>query len=125
MELTETEKKELKEKLEAEKTLLTKELSRIGQKNPTNPNDWEAKPETMDIQEADRNEAADRIESFEENTAILKQLEIRFNNVESALAKMEDGTYGVCSVGNQPIRKERLFANPAALTCTVHANGNE
>lgn len=121
--LTEQELGQLKQKLTEEKQLLTEELLRIGQKNPTNPADWEAKPEVMDIQEADRNEAADRIEAFEENTAIVKQLEIRFNHIEKALERMENGTYGVCEIGGQEIKKERLFANPAAGTCTVHANG--
>ena len=118
--LTEQEIANLKQKLEEEKKLLTEELNRIGQKSPGNPADWEAKPEVMDIQEADRNETADRIESFEENTAILKQLEIRYNHIEDALKRMDAGTYGVCEVGGQPIEKARLFANPAATTCTAH-----
>ena len=123
--LTQEEQKELRSKLEEEKALVTKELTRIGRKNPVNPADWEPRPEKMDIQEADKNEAADRIEAFEENTAILKELEIRFNHIEKALKKMDDGTYGICSVDKQPIKKERLFANPAATTCTEHANGEE
>ncbi|HEY4502528.1 MAG TPA: TraR/DksA C4-type zinc finger protein [Candidatus Paceibacterota bacterium] len=120
--LTPEEQKELRSKLEEEKGIVTKELLRIGRKNPINAADWEARPEELDIQESDRNEAADRIEAFEENTAILKELETRFNNIERALKKMDAGTYGICEVGGQPIPKERLFANPAAITCTKHAD---
>ena len=123
--LTQEEERGLRTKLEDEKAVLTEELLRIGRKNPTNASDWEAKPEVMDIQEADRNETADRIEAFEENTAILKDLEIRLNKVERARKKMDEGTYGICDVGGQPIKKERLFANPAAVTCTVHADTEE
>ena len=76
----------------------------------------------MDIQEADRNEAADRIEGYEENTAILKELEIRFNNVTIALKKLDDGAYGFCEKSGAPIEIERLRANPAARTCAKHMN---
>lgn len=118
--LTQEELAELKSKLENEVGVVEEEMSRIGHKNPTNPADWEAQPDKMDIQEADKNEAADRIESFEENTAILKELEIRYNNIKKALARMDTGTYGICEVGNKPIKKERLYANPAASTCIEH-----
>ncbi len=123
--LTKEELRELRKKLEEEKILVTSELSRIGRKNPVNPSDWEAKPESMDIQEADSNEAADRIEAFEENTAILKELEIRFNNIEEALKRFDEGTYGICKIGNKPIPKKRLFTNPAALTCLEHLEEKE
>jgi len=111
-----------KKKLEEELGVLTKQLLRIGRRNPSNPLDWEPIPEKMDILESDRNEAADRIEAYEENTAILKELEIRYNNVKLALEKIEDNTYGICEVGEEEIEKERLEANPAARTCTVHIN---
>jgi DnaK suppressor protein len=37
--------------------------------------------------------------------------------VESALAKMEDGTYGVCEECGRPIALARLSALPVALLC--------
>jgi len=120
--LSSEELSELRSKLEEEEKVVTEELSRIGRRNPSNPADWEPVPEKMDIQEADRNEAADRIESYEENTAVLKELEVRFNNIESALSRIDGGTYGVCRACNEPIEKERLSANPAADTCTTHMN---
>lgn len=119
--LTQEELADLRAKLEEEKRTVTEELQQIGRVNPSNPRDWEATPEKMDIQEADRNEAADRIEAFEENTAVLKELEIRFNHVSEALKRMDAGTYGTCEVGGEAIAKERLFANPAAATCIDHA----
>ena len=123
--LEERELRELKKKLEEERVLLSRELSRIGRRNPTHPADWEPQPEEMDIQEADRNEAADRIEAYEENTAILKELEARFNNIEEALKRMDEGTYSVCDIGNEPIKIERLYANPAAKTCVKHMSEDE
>jgi len=110
-----------KEKLESEKTKLEGELKTVGRINPNNPADWEPVPggDNGNLR-ADRNEAADKIEQFEENSAILKELEIRYNNVTSALKKIEEGTYGVCEVSGAQIEEDRLEANPAARTCKKH-----
>ncbi len=108
-----------KEKLEAEKQTLEAELSNIGRKNPSNPSDWEAVPQETGM-EADSGDAADLIEGFEDNAALLKDLEIRYNEVVAALARIEDGTYGVCSVSGEEIEEERLEADPAATTCKAH-----
>ena len=109
-----------KKLLEAEKEKLLKELATIGQKNPSNPADWEAKPTNLDSDSADVNETADTIEEFEENSAILKQLEIQLLQVESALGKIEAGSYGKCNVCGDDIPPHRLDANPASLTCIEH-----
>ena len=36
---------------------------------------------------------------------------------ERALARIEDGTYGVCEIGGEPIGKMRLMAFPRATLC--------
>lgn len=41
--------------------------------------------------------------------------------IDQALARMEQGTYGICTVCKQPIPEERLEALPQALTCKKHA----
>lgn len=109
-----------KEKLEEELFLVEKELNSIGRKNPDNKNDWEAEPADMNVDSADSNETADNIEEFEENTAVLKELEIRFNDIKDALAKIENGKYGICEISAEPIEEDRLIANPAARTCKKH-----
>ncbi len=111
-----------KKLLEEEQKKLEEDLSSIGQKNPSNPADWEAKPDVMDTLHADANEVADQIESYEENAAILKQLEIRFNNVKNALTRITDGTFGTCQVCKKEVEAARLEANPASLTCIEHRN---
>ncbi len=112
--------KKFEEKLRAELITVEKELKGIGQRNPSNPADWEAKPDKMDTMASDSNEVADSIESYEENTGILKQLEIRFNEIKKALERVEKGTYGICETGGERIEDERLEANPAATTCIKH-----
>lgn len=110
-----------KTKLEEEKAALQKELGTVGRVNPDNPKDWEATPPEGDGPEPDANDAADRIEGYEENTGILKQLEIRYNEVVAALTKIEKGEkYGICEVSGEEIEEERLDANPAATTCMKH-----
>ena len=108
-----------KEILEKEKTRLEEELGSVGRRNPSNPADWEALPETTG-QEADPNDAADLIEGYEANTAILKELETRYNEVLAALARIDAGTYGICTVSGEEIEPERLAADPAAQTCKAH-----
>jgi DnaK suppressor protein len=109
-----------KEKLEEELSILEGELKTVGRKNPDNPKDWEPLPPQLDILQADENESSDKIEGFEENTAILKQLEIRYNDVKAALERIENGSYGKCEINGDMIEKARLEANPAARTCIEH-----
>lgn len=115
----------MEKRLTEELALLEEELRSVGRVNPANPADWEARPPELNIPGADPNETADRVEGYEENTAILKELEIRYNNVKKALARIKEGTYGVCEVGGEPIPEERLEANPAAATCLAHAPAPE
>jgi RNA polymerase-binding transcription factor DksA len=108
-----------KQRLEEEKQKLESELQTVGRRNPSNPADWEAVPPDSG-QEADPNDAADLIEGFEANTAILKELETRYNTVLASLARIEDGSYGICSLGGETIEEARLNADPTAATCKAH-----
>jgi len=110
-----------KKLLEVEKAKLVRELETVGRINPENPKDWEATETNLDADSADENEVADELEEFEGNSAVLKQLEAQLISVEGALQKIEDGTYGQCSVCDENIPEDRLKANPAALTCIEHS----
>lgn len=108
-----------KARLEEEKTRLEAQLSTVGRRNPSNPNDWEAT--ALDSErEPDPNDRATQLDTYQENEVVLTDLEIRYNDVTSALARIDAGTYGVCEVGGEPIEPERLDADPAARTCTAH-----
>ena len=109
-------------KLEEELALVETQLNEVGRVNPDNKADWEAEPAEIDTDSADENETADRIEEYENNTALLKDLEIRYNDIKAALEKIEKGTYGFCEISGSPIEQERLEANPAARTCKAHMN---
>lgn len=107
--------------LEAEKQNLERELASVGRRNPSNPGDWEAVPQDTGL-EPDPNDTADQMEGYGENAAILKDLEIRYNEVLAALERIEKGTYGVCEVSGEPIEEDRLAADPAARTSKAHMN---
>jgi|AntRauTorckE6833_2_1112554.scaffolds.fasta_scaffold00494_14 RNA polymerase-binding transcription factor DksA len=81
--------------------------------------DWVAKPATKGG-EADANVEADLVEDWNERRASLSELETRYQNIKRALRKIEDGTFGVCEISNEPIEEDRLEANPAARTCKAH-----
>jgi DnaK suppressor protein len=108
-----------KAKLEEEMARLESELGTVGRINPSNPGDWEAVPQETGL-EPDPNDRADQMEHYAENNAILTDLEIRYNEVKSALARVEDGSYGICQVCGKEIEQERLDADPAADTCVEH-----
>lgn len=116
-----TEQQQFKQKLEQEMLVLVKDLKSVGRINPENPGDWEALPANQDLQQADPNEMGDKFEQYEENTAILKQLETRYNEVKKALDKFNSGKgFGLCETCGKEIESDRLAANPAAATCKVH-----
>ena len=108
-----------KKKLLEEKELVEKELETVGRRNPDNAADWEPVATAEEIP-AERDEVADKLESFEENVAIVRQLESRLGEINVALNKIKNGTYGTCSVCGKEIETERLEANPAATTCKAH-----
>jgi DnaK suppressor protein len=58
----------------------------------------------------------------EENSALLQQVKDRLASVEAALARIEDGTYGVSTVSGKPIPDERLEARPDAATLVEEAD---
>ncbi|HWU24335.1 MAG TPA: TraR/DksA C4-type zinc finger protein [Candidatus Paceibacterota bacterium] len=109
-----------KAKLEEEKTRLEAELATVSRQNPANPADWE--PTAADEAEADPNLEADHMERFGENVAITEDLEARYKDVQDALARIENGTYGTCEVSGEEIETDRLEADPAARTCKAHMN---
>ena len=53
----------------------------------------------------------------EKDLSILEQVEAELADVEHALRRLDDGTYGVCEACGKPIDEARLEALPAARFC--------
>lgn len=47
----------------------------------------------------------------------------RLGEVDAALRRLDDGTYGVCEVCGRSLSPERLEARPTATRCVAHAAG--
>ncbi|MEV6981115.1 TraR/DksA C4-type zinc finger protein [Sphaerisporangium sp. NPDC051017] len=54
--------------------------------------------------------------------ALLHQARKHLTDLETALERLDDGTYGVCEGCGGPIAVERLRARPAARTCIACAS---
>jgi len=55
-------------------------------------------------------------------TAVLDQARRRVAELDDALGRVSDGTYGTCTQCGEPIAVERLAARPAASTCIACAS---
>jgi DnaK suppressor protein len=66
-------------------------------------------------------ENASEVEQFGNELSVAEDLEARLRKVQAALTRVEDGSYGKCSVGGEEIEEARLAAEPAAETCIAHA----
>ena len=56
-----------------------------------------------------------------ETRALAGQLKEQLDDVEAALGRLDEGTYGSCEVCGQPIGEARLEAMPATRWCIEHA----
>jgi len=118
---------ELKTALEKEQELLISELKTIATPDPNLKDDWDVKHEEWGEDQITSEEDLETGESVNEsdedmkNKALSDHLESRLRDVNNALKRIEDGTYGICEVCKKPIPLERLKANPAASTDIEHA----
>ena len=69
----------------------------------------------------EQGENASEVEQFGNDLSVTEDLDNRLKQIEGALQRLEDGSYGKCLVGGEEIEEGRLRAEPAADTCVVHA----
>lgn len=102
--------------LENEKEELILTIQKIGgYKDPLNSQNWEV-IQTSHNDPADESEIADSIEELETNSGVVDNLEIRLNEINDALKRIENGTYGIDVITGKEIPEERLSINPASTT---------
>ncbi len=75
-----------------------------------------------ELSHADQHVADVASETFEreKDFSILEQVEAELDDVERALARLDDGSYGVCEACHQAIGDERLAAEPATRVVIAH-----
>jgi RNA polymerase-binding transcription factor DksA len=76
-----------------------------------------------DLSGYDQHPADQGTETFEreKDLSILEGLESDLAEIEAALQRLEDGTYGIDEVTGEPINAERLEAVPTARTNVEHS----
>jgi RNA polymerase-binding transcription factor DksA len=57
----------------------------------------------------------------EKDFSLLEQLEAEIEDLDTALRKVDEGSYGFCEVCGKAIDPERLEAVPGTRTCIEHA----
>ncbi len=107
---------EARERLEAERDRLVR--LRDGIHDETSPDE----PESSELQELstiDQHPADVGSEVFEreKDLSIAQRFDSELEDIEAALRRIEDGTYGTCEVCNKPIGRARLEAIPHARFC--------
>jgi DnaK suppressor protein len=96
------------------KTQIMRELKADTVKNPKSDTEYDALfPDFGDKED----ENAAEVAAFEGNLSMEKNLEVSLTQVDRALAKIENGTYGLCEKCGQPISADRLQAFPSAAAC--------
>jgi len=85
-------------------------------------NDESESDNVSELSSIDQHQADLGTETFEreKDISILEQIEAELADVEHALQRLDDGTYGTCEVDGRPIPEERLEALPAARFCLEH-----
>lgn len=96
----------IKEYLESEKNTLTKRMEELKSEDPLMQEDRDRDNES--ITDAYEVSSHDRIR------AILDDLKVDLTKINRAIAKIKEGTYGVCDKCGKEIDKTRLEAMPSA-----------
>lgn len=103
--------KEIEEKLLARKKELDVELSKISSKNG---NVREANFADIGTDEDDN---AQEVSAFSDQLSIVAELSKHLEDVEKALKKIKEGTYGTCKYCKKAIDPRRLLARPDSGSC--------
>lgn len=93
-----------------QKTEITKKLKKMGE-----PTKAEGDYETNYIDRGDEeDDNVHEIEEYEVNKATEENLEKQLRDINSALDRLKNGTYGICKYTGKPIDKKRLLARPTS-----------
>ena len=105
--------------------LLHSEQDRLGairaDLRSANDLDTDASRQELSVVDQHNADVATDQQQREVDLSVLEQVEAELSDVERAMRKLDDGTYGKCEICNEQIDAERLEAQPATRACTKHA----
>ena len=111
--------KELKEKLEKEKSQIEEELKKFAKKDEKLKGDWDTRYPKWDGEAGSSSleTMADELEEYESLLPVEHVLELKLRDINLALEKIKKEKYGICEKCGKEIEIERLKAIPEAKFC--------
>ncbi|MEK7546377.1 MAG: TraR/DksA C4-type zinc finger protein [Patescibacteria group bacterium] len=106
--------KTLEEMLTTEKAKLEEELGRFAKRNPNNQEDFNADFPQLGEKE---DENASEVAEYSKDLTLERTLESSLRDVNKALERLSDGTYGTCKYCGKPIDEKRLMARATSTSC--------
>ena len=100
---------EQKEKLEAQKAEILKELKDLG----SSEKDGKFEATYKDIGESE-DDNTQEVQQYVEDIELVEKLQEMLSEVNGALNRIEKGTYGICTGCGEEIDKARLIVFPSA-----------
>jgi len=106
--------KKIKEQLVSKKKMIIAQLQKFAKKNTKAKDDFKTEfPNLGDHQDENAIEVSD----YESKLSVERDLESELKNIEGALKKTSENTYGVCSSCGEKIDPRRLEVMPEAMLC--------
>ncbi len=103
--------KEIQEKLKERKKELELELNKVSSQGETGR---EANFQNIGTDEDDN---AQEVSNFSDQLSLVAQLSKNLEDVDKALKKIKEGTYGICKYCKKEIDPKRLLARPDSGSC--------
>ncbi len=104
----------IKSKLLEEKKRLEKELADFTKRNVHNRDDYSARFPDMGTKD---DENAAEVSLYSDRLTLERALERGLKEVNDALNRIDQGTYGTCRFCNEFIPLERLLVRPTSASC--------
>jgi len=113
-----------KNKLEQEKKRIKAELSTFTIQNPETSEDYITRKPIMgeELEETIGEIEEDEVEEYANKLPVEYALEKELLNINNALKRIQNGTYGICEICKKEIQEERLEANPSTTICSKCVN---
>ncbi len=109
------DKETLKRKLEENKKSLEENLEKFAKKDTLPEGDWDTV--FPSVEGSSMEEKADEVEEYSSLLKIEEALEVKLKNIDDALKRMEDNSYGNCEKCDKEISYEKLSIIPETRTC--------
>ncbi len=107
---------ELKKKMKKEKESIEEIMSDFAKESKSVPGDWDTRFPDFKAK-GTLDEEADEVEEYSSLLPIERTLEMKIQNINDALEKIEKNKYGKCETCGKEIGEDRLNLIPETKTC--------